>query len=712
MSKENSSFISACFRTEDAESRDDEEGKFVFKMHTDRNKVKASKVLLGSLEFPIVQYSIENTWNRLYFCEGIQTEEWSRNFKMEENILVGTNTSTKVVDIKLPLHMQKIKKAVIKRRKTLIHLPFEHGLWVDNQSIIHFLERENIYPRLFHSNGTCVLTEENTKYVSPTCISVKGSLTPSHLHVDVFVSPSSLCNLLNNILKKTSFGVDYTLTFDNKEGRCLMDVQNLGKQKKTVTITGDALSSRLGFGTITRAFEKGTTEITGIVGYSHDPGVMQSQTIKASVFGGADFVELPEGWYSPSHRPMATGQPLKIPSEIDKIFNRFAVMPSKEAKCIVFKKQNGEPQVRKLMSGFYDVFGLCAEIEAKMNFECKNERYEFRYISEEFTVSAFDKNGDPCRINLLFTHPLSIEAERFGFEKVDYSGCCSYTSNKVHVPNMQWPRGKTPFRACRNTYSIFECSHSKRIRIENNTKPSLIGKILDYKCSQQTLILQTFLAGQAFASGMQEGDVVNLFWVYDNQVEEDSAPTFTKEKTICALVHRSCQDKITVHVEQEPWDAVKGKVIGIDFPSRPFNLYFMKSLHANITGKRLGFPNSVVQCGVDGMVKSLLRDRIYRTGPFLAPSVHSLDHPDYILMYIDEGKKSTCLQHRGGDNVTHPFAKIVLYPLFREERMLPKEISLNSGESFTVFSVRFTNPDNTPYKFHGADFSFTLNFVL
>ena len=71
----------------------------------------------------------------------------------------------------------------------------------------------------------------------------------------------------------------------------------------------------------------------------------------------------------------------------------------------------------------------------------------------------------------------------------------------------------------------------------------------------------------------------------------------------------------------------------------------------------------------------------------------------------------TGLHHRFGTRNSTPSCKLVLYPLFREERMLPRDSTLFSGESLSRFTLRFTNPDGTPYQFHKAEFSFSLNFI-
>ena len=92
--------------------------------------------------------------------------------------------------------------------------------------------------------------------------------------------------------------------------------------------------------------------------------------------------------------------------------------------------------------------------------------------------------------------------------------------------------------------------------------------------------------------------------------------------------------------------------------------------------------------------------------------MHSLDHPDYVLMLLSDSSVSTPVQHAYGGFNRSVFAKISLYPLFREERMLPRDSTL-SGSSLSRFTVRFVNPDMvTPYKFHGVDFSMSFNLFV
>ena len=58
--------------TRDCRSKNKEEGTFTMNLGGDNPRFQAVKVSLGSLEFPIVQWTIEELWTRLYFSEGFR----------------------------------------------------------------------------------------------------------------------------------------------------------------------------------------------------------------------------------------------------------------------------------------------------------------------------------------------------------------------------------------------------------------------------------------------------------------------------------------------------------------------------------------------------------------------------------------------------------------------------------------------------------------
>ena len=90
----------------------------------------------------------------------------------------------------------------------------------------------------------------------------------------------------------------------------------------------------------------------------------------------------------------------------------------------------------------------------------------------------------------------------------------------------------------------------------------------------------------------------------------------------------------------------------------------------SISARAVGFPVGATLYGKDGTVNV---SNAHFVPPFVAPNVHALDHPDYVLIFLEDAKSDTTLMHRYGDDTKYPFAKLVLYPLVREERMLPRD---------------------------------------
>lgn len=737
MSKE--SLITLCFKTEDAIQRDEDYSKFRFEMRADRAKLKPSKISLGSLEFPMVQYSVEDKWSRLYFCESVKITSVSREISFTETVDRQQITETAT----LPLTLNQIKKLSTNVASSVV-FEFEHAHGL-NLQMFEILEKEKIKIYLIHSSdGATLLNASGTSILSEHKIALKSDLVRnssneglSHgfLYCEEPPCPSVLCSIIKQLLFKNQFANSYTLTFEQKECKAMFSQTGfgIGIENSTMALTGDTLLQRLGYGNgAHRSVKRGTSHATGVA--SHDVeriGDSLPSAIESTIFGGFDYISLPVGWYIPSHRPMATGQPLQLPREIDSKLNRFMFLAKESQKdiLIIFKDFRGRTHVSKVLQGCYNVFTIALEIERAMNSVDKESDLNFIFTfdpCQEQFIASCQKNGELMRLDLLFSHPLSIDAERFGFKRTDYVGYDTYKSDRIHIPRLEWPRRDwcNTTQACvfpSNTYTISENGSSKQISLDANAKPNLFGIIREYWEDSHILLLSVFANAGAFSHGVQAGDMLRVYKLTKaikhtdgNEVKQIDPADLECRRTIMAVCisnlsgeSDTSSNTIKLYIPNHEWKRKIDTCIGIDMQSKPFNLNFAQ-MEKSITGKRLGFRNKVYEWGIDGSVSA----GNLSVAPYIAPFVHAIDHPDYVLMYIEEGKKSTALQHRSGNNVTMPFAKIVLYPLFREERMIPKETTLTSGESLTTLTIYFRNPDDSPYHFHGAEFSFTLNFIV
>ena len=138
----------------------------------------------------------------------------------------------------------------------------------------------------------------------------------------------------------------------------------------------------------------------------------------------------------------------------------------------------------------------------------------------------------------------------------------------------------------------------------------------------------------------------------------------------------------------------------------PFSMCFSPSRPKSIDPYMLGFPERSILWGIDGSMDT----GTAKIPPLMPPTPTRSTIPTTLLMTLNESSGANLEHHYGGES-KNALCKLSLYPLFREERMLPRDATLQRG-TFSRFELAFWNPDmKRPYHFHGAEFSFSLNFI-
>lgn len=695
-----------CFQTLDAVERDEGRGRLTFEIGGP--VVRPQRVMLGSLEFPMVQYSVEHGWNRVYLSE-------ASKLTLEQSELRLIEDGSPPLSIRLPLHLNRIVRAKEGRRVVTFTTEHPHALWDDAGRLA--LQPHGGAAWLMHrAFGSIELRGGELERVSEVSFAVPSArlagntLSASarkavgYLHVPPPPSPSALCRAVDERLRgvRSTRGL-YEVTFDSSRARTRFRL--MGRRATAAATTSTLLRVRAEGGGLMETLGLGT-------GWAvWDADGQSPAEIPAGHFGGLDYVELPIGWYLPSHRPMGTGAPLRLTDELEGRLNRLAFLPVKEdapPPCVVLRDFAGRTHAAGLPRGLYDPSTMASALEAALNRATPEARFSCSFQAERFVVScASSREGRPLRFDLLFTHPLSIDPLRLGFARGDCVGHSRYESSEpVHVPRFggDW---------LKNLYSVSESGPTKRLSIWSTAPPVLIGVVRAVK--EDEAILETFVGGAPFVHGLQPSDLLVLVPLSkDVSVGGQVArPLALREggSTTLAVAH-TAMDALQVQLFGAGVAWQVGRAVGLERARHPFSLAPCAALPRSLGGGRLGFADGVVQWGQDGSVRASAGEGPpLLLPPFVAPYVHCLDHPDYVLIYLEEGKGTTALQHRARGGVTSPFAKLVLYPLFREERMIPRETQLGSGESLSRFTLRFENPDGTPYHFHGAQFSFTLNLI-
>ena len=734
-----------CLDTRDAIHR--EEGKFTMRLGGDNPRFQAIKVALGSLEFPMVQWTVEPSWNRLYYSEGIRFTPDCSWLKVCEQ----TDGETTDVVVQLPLHVNRVVRARASGRGVLLlRCEHRHGLWVGDGKrctipAITWGDVELICGSMGRLSLTSLHSAGSVHYVSDTEFSVVlpaaalDTTSGGFLHVPTCPSPGQLCDVVSRLLAYSPLLAPYEVVYTARDNRAVLQATAYpeGATSLTVKVHGSGLAALLGYPS--RLHERrfvrprGSPHVCTFTGFDicaeGGSGTPTPLCLPSEPFGGWEYVELTPGWYAPSQRAMCTGQPLRMPQQLEAAFSRLQFQVPERipagmatAHFLMYDDPGGTVHYCPVYAGTYSAPALARALEVGMTRLAAQSMPGTVYTVEfgddsrfHFVCEVKDGAGTvrPAQFSLLLNHPAQFDPSRIGFPAAALHGKDAYHS--AHRVHSRVPRPHA------NTYCISEVGHQKRFSVQIAPADTIVAVITDYCAAEHVLHLCTYAGQLPYAHGMQAGDVVRISAAGENDVY-----TYSEERSEWALLTvKSCPiapawercgvvvrpkapirrdpgmpaaEQTALCVQVRPTARLAdyvGLAVQLKVDVQPFNLCF--GLPGSIPAEYLGFPGGATECGYSSFIE--------------APCVHSLGHPDYVLMYIDEGKKATGLQHQRGTDTTSPFAKIVLYPMFREERMLPRESTLLSGESLTVFNIRFENPDGSPYHFHGAHFSFSFNFI-
>ncbi len=712
-----------CVQTRDAEFRNDSE--MTFKLKIDDPRAKAVKIALSSLEFPMTQYTIEEDWNRFYFSEGISFNE--NTFSTKIKVKLGEEGLLSDHFFDMPIRLNPIKSWAILGDTAVITCKFPHGLhllknieWGDVEILCSPFGRTSIHNEL---------KDGNLELISPTKfkISIKSNNleigtvldepNAGYLFIPPIPSPYHFCNIMNAASSIIGMPVVLTFSYNKTENRISVNVF-CGKEDATIFIEESFLSKYIGIFVTEKKLD-----------------YRKTTSIPTDVFSGWDYVELEPGWYSPSHRSYCTGQPLRLSQEVESAFNRlYFPLPERipsghiTSHFLVFTDPCGHSHTCPVPCGRYTPELLCEYLETEMTKlalkTTEGVEFNVEHVDDRFKISCEIKEDgkmSPAPFSLMFNHNMQFDPSKLGFSPQPLIGLDSYTADmRTHFPNTRPDRQR---KASLNIYRISEISHQKKMRIHASTPPVLTGLIMGYNNKNCTLSLRTYLGQLPYSHGYTKDDVVKLasskeVEIYDYDSEENTwkeakaepcslAPKFGRTAVVVGIQKDQKLDMCTIVLKLRKTPQLSsciGKVLQIHSFIQPFNMCF--TLPKSIKPDILGFKRGCLLWGIDGSIQS--GDMMIP--PYQGPHCHNLDHTDYVIMMMDQAK-STNLQHTSGEINKNIFAKIVLYPLAREVGMMPKDASLVGSSNLTNFTIRFLNPDFTPYHFHGAEFSFSLTLI-
>ena len=735
-----------CLRSSDAKQLN--QGTFQWTLNAPNLKTISSKALLASIELPMSQWSIEEDWSRVYCVERILLTPARRQLEIREVSLDGEREgSTRAVSVMLPLHLNHIKALWSSSGKINVETEEPHGL---TSAIFKWAADYEKHVKIVCSHvDTIDLTqawsEGRLTIDSPTEIKIQPKMSLSsaiskrgggYLHVPSPPTPSALADALTLTLRATSdFGHRLSVAFDPDDCAffcSLAAYPTPDTYRVRVSVTGDDLAKIMGLFNTSRVFSRRVLD-PRTAGYASTQGreflqkhimsdVTTGDTPPLSIRGDASSMfghaRLRPGWYAPSQRIYSTSRPLRLPDEWELQFARF-FFPRSEGEDkppgLVYTDPFGVNRIAEIRPGLYTAVSIASYLEHMINQEAAGTyKFTITFLEGRFTFSCA-ANGIGLGFSIQFAHPRSVDPEKFGFEAAHLEGSDHYQSSHiVHEP-------MTPFGRLSNLYAITEVPGQRKFCIRPTAPPSVIGIAEAYDDASGRLTLRCVTStSQSAVHGLHQGNVVTIVssgYVHAGEksggggAHNESIPEGTVAFGVVAKGTESTRlTFVEIEVSPQPWvhQAVKNaQSMTVLRSAEPSSFCFAKRLQKSSGGERLGFSDTTVQWGRDGVVNT----RKMRVPPFISTGSHNLDHVDYVLLKLHESNKSTLMQHETGGEVQSIMGKVVLNPSYRHERHLPVEIGFAGGDRLDTLTLQVINPDGSDYNFHGASWSLSLTFA-
>lgn len=759
---------SLAFRSRDAVDVDEARCAYTFEVTSANLRAKPIRLSLQSLEFPVTQYTVEDTFDRIYLSEGLHILPIGEGpppqtlFVIERYVATpyGKEETSEFTETEIECTVPLFRNAArIVRVQDGIRVTtqYPHGLWLGGVTSVIDLLMENQMDALLvcDADGGCVsLTSSSLEYESENAFVVR-SIAPTirsegdgMLCVGALPSPDTLAQFVQVTLNSVS-RLSYQVEYDPLRNKVAFSVLRYPEGSNALMVeTHGPLAQHLGLPSGKSFVFRRNRLVTSNL-HSPYPQTSDSQNMFTQRLDPLaqnvdcepplslpteylqtwwSYARLPEGWYMPISRPFCNGAPYRLPNEFDLAINRFYIPYNGEKPCmLVFRDPMGSMCSAIVLPGRYSGNELANAMDAEMNKSLSSEAKDVHtHVSVQYDEARgvytyeceWKPHADeyvPAEFVLEFAHPNSIDPRRLGFEASSYGGCSFYESvHPFHVPlsNSQSRRDLS------NIYQLNEKTMLKKMVIESSAQ-MVLAKFTAGASS--TARLQTMFGnGQPCSSSLQQGDLVYMSRVRtENRTsrEEKGAnldgqgdpPAHLQEKVGPHSFAQHATGPFVAVVMEKNAEKVT-LFLPHDFSADVVRVWkrpepFLFSFHPSLT-------NTVpaAYMGFEERSYGCLANAVPRS--LTSVRLYNMEHPDYLKVFIGERttKSSSTLTHISDTRVEQLLSKLVFFPQFRIGG-LGADVMLPSGESISRFTLRFECPDGRPYHLHGSEFYFTLQLI-
>ena len=442
------------------------------------------KVALASCEFPMVQWTIEQDWCRLWMNEGIRLTP-ENNYMDLVSKAPGETEPDVPVRLRLPPRLNRIQRIVRCAGEYVVECEEEHGLAAMTFGPVRLVGSSGGDAVFDFSSVTVVSNHKFRVNMEHTNSRAEGA---RYVYVPTIPSHRHLCDSLT-AAARTSLpeGLKMVFQYDGSKDHVVVTY--------VVPVPG----------TLLRILPSPLATLCGLstfpvrcVGYSHTCPCEQTRLW--------DFVEMPPGFYAPCHRPMCVGQPLRFGPELESAVNRFyfplgggaTANGGDGSHMLVFSDPDGHILSCVIPSGRYSPASLARHFESTMTDAASNlsTGVSFSVFVNETSRFVFacerrvDGKYKPAVFSLLFNHPLCIDGTRLGFDTQPAGGSSTYVAPR---PTKVLYTEPTQNRTVANIVRVSEISSQKRFRIHAAPPPPMVGVFVRPPPGQNSLVFMKTL---------------------------------------------------------------------------------------------------------------------------------------------------------------------------------------------------------------------------
>lgn len=716
-------------------------------------------VSLGTMELPLSQFNVEEENSRVYFDEGYVFPVVDQPTNITRVMTLSNTDRGETEDLTIPAHVNPILSAVnLGGGVWQITTEFEHGLeclaiwdWE-----LPRLSGQPVDAQLVTLSPFNVTIVDDFTFNFQTTASTILSGPGTAVYFPRYPSPQHVADAMNHLISRSDKDWVRQTSFTVKNSSLSVVLINNGTENVIPRSDGPnfQLSQLLGYqpcgcsGQI--SLPPSLKLICPDLPKITDPRFLWQTRDQQNMCRNEVLAKFPSSCQTFVRVPPSNYSPESLRTELETQFNRFyfRIAPdlvSTQYSSFVFRDSLGNLQPIQIPAGQWTPQDLALFLTERMSaldtgadYEVTTERnptnnlmvFAFRSLNGQHFSLEFGPSPDSS------TPDIPV---RLGFDSVPLRNRSLYRSNKPFVvPALGCCLSDgTPLvaRGPRNTYAVQVDTSKKTFTISASRPPPLIANVTSVVGDIVTLTLVP--PSPNANSGFKIGDVIRM-------VARIATPPINVGDILTAKV-----DDITNSVPGTFADVIRitfpaGHInVGDQFlvshdPDPNFSLYLPAPLgqtgttpytdsSASVRAELLGFtpgaimPNRpapftigcVGKCRSGGCPQTpTVPPNADPTTGYTSNQSYNLQHPNYLLVELEVDNASNNIQHRWANDVKHTLlAKIICYPEIRVERVVPMVITFPTSNFIKGFGIKVLNPDHTPYRFHGRDWSGTLVFT-